>query len=318
MPRLLASLLLFVVASLFVSPAALAELQLELPPAEQPSDWEPVLQSVGLVAGSASRPPWARLVSEGDAGCHLEVATSWGASLREPVPCPASSSEREEVAALAVLMLEPMVRGERSVASLPGLAAGPRADEAPAGKRKLGDATQPTQPEVSLSDTVSAAQVRAMPRLELMDAQAGDMEHGVAVAASDERPAAAFSTPAGTQVGGRLDIPHPAAQRAPSNGTTQFNPLCYYTDCAVSFDRRSCGEVDGCSTADKCPDTYWLDFDRDGFGDPQTCLSLATERGVGTPVQNVGDCDDRHSSVHPNAEEVIGDGIDNNCDGVAR
>ncbi|MCX7808652.1 MAG: putative metal-binding motif-containing protein, partial [Deltaproteobacteria bacterium] len=29
-----------------------------------------------------------------------------------------------------------------------------------------------------------------------------------------------------------------------------------------------------------------------------------------------GDCDDMRSGVHPGAEEVCGDGIDQNCDGV--
>ncbi len=301
--------------AMLLAPAAGAELRLELPPGEPIATWEPVLQSMGLVAGSADTPPWARLVAEPDGGCHLDVATSWGASLSERVPCPSTTFDREEVAALAVLMLEPMVRGERSVASLPTQVGGPRDDDAPAGKRRLRDPS-------GAGETVPSAESPSIqivpPSFEIVDGQGRRVASGTADLVLAERPEGSSGGPSGTQLGDRLEASQPTVPIAQATGTTQFNPLCFYTDCAVSFDRRRCGMADGCSTAEKCPDTYWLDFDRDGFGNPQTCLSLANEQGVGAWVQNVGDCDDRHSSVHPGADEVVGDGIDNDCDGVAR
>jgi len=304
--------------ALLIAPLLGAEMLLELPESEQAGAWEPVLQSIGMGVGIAEKPPWARLVTDMQPGCQLEVATSWGAMLTEPVPCPSSASEREEVAALAVLMLEPLVRGQHSLASLPSDPSGRRGDADPIGKRKLAPDRQDAPDPALGDDATGSIRVAALPRFELLDARAPDL---LRIATDAVTAAAAPSTTGaagGIQLGDALGPAAHEAQLPRVTGTTQFNPLCFYTDCAVSFDRRSCGNTDGCSTAGKCPDTYWLDFDRDGFGSPQTCLSLATERGVGAWVQNVGDCDDRHSSVHPQAVEVVGDGIDNNCDGMAR
>ncbi len=303
--------------ALLLAPVAAAEMLLEIPEGEQPGVWEPVLQSVGLGLGSAGSPPWARLVAVDEGSCVLEVATSWGAQLAEPVACPRSASEREDVAALAVLMLEPLVRGERSLATLPPPRPGPRHDDAPAGKRRLEDADAPG-PHSAGEQVAEAAKASAPPHFEFVDGEIRSVNLPPADATMPQEPTGSSGGPGGSLTGDSLDSPELEAHLVTVSGTNQFNPLCYYTDCAVSFDRRTCGEADGCSTAAKCPDTYWLDFDRDGFGSPQTCLSLATERGVGAWVQNVGDCDDRHSSIHPDAVEVDGDGIDNDCDGVAR
>ena len=58
--------------------------------------------------------------------------------------------------------------------------------------------------------------------------------------------------------------------------------------------------------------TYYLDSDQDGFGDPnQTSLSCDQPTGY---VDNSDDCDDEESSISP-AEDESCDSIDNNCDG---
>ncbi|MEZ4239154.1 MAG: Ig-like domain-containing protein [Myxococcota bacterium] len=64
-----------------------------------------------------------------------------------------------------------------------------------------------------------------------------------------------------------------------------------------------------------CPDpTLWyLDQDGDGWGTPEFVLARCVQ-----PVNYVaatGDCDDTRRNVHPNAAEVPGDGVDQDCDG---
>ncbi len=65
---------------------------------------------------------------------------------------------------------------------------------------------------------------------------------------------------------------------------------------------------------DVLPATYFADADGDLFGDGSAAVG-ACEQPAGH-VTNDEDCDDTNSSVHPEAEEVCGDGIDNNCDGM--
>ncbi len=291
-----------------------AGLFLELPDGESAGAWEPVLQSAGLTWGAADHPPHARLVDNGGDGCVLQVTSSWGAVHSEQVPCPASASDREEIAALTVLMLEPLLA--RRTIGAGGAAVGvadPAIAAAPTSEPGLDD-----EPSPSLASASDIAPEPPPPLFEALPGSARATASIRAEAATADTTTGALDPGGGAQRGDALGMTPPPAPPLPTPGTTKFNPLCFYTDCAVSFDRARCSQKDGCSTADKCPDTYWLDFDRDGYGSPQTCLSLATEQGVGAWVQNVGDCDDRHSSMHPGAEEIIGDGIDNDCDGVAR
>ena len=66
---------------------------------------------------------------------------------------------------------------------------------------------------------------------------------------------------------------------------------------------------------DSTPSAVFSDADGDGFGDSgSSVLSCTTPPGT-TSVG--GDCDDSNAAVSPGEAEVCGDGIDNNCDGVA-
>jgi hypothetical protein len=58
---------------------------------------------------------------------------------------------------------------------------------------------------------------------------------------------------------------------------------------------------------------YFEDRDGDGFGNPFIVVRrcIKPEGYVG----NNTDCDDTKSSVHPEAQEICGNGIDDNCDG---
>jgi len=59
-------------------------------------------------------------------------------------------------------------------------------------------------------------------------------------------------------------------------------------------------------------ETYWVDADGDSYGDPANEVEwCAKQEGY---VENNTDCDDSDPYIHPGAEEIIGDEIDNDCD----
>jgi uncharacterized repeat protein (TIGR03803 family) len=59
--------------------------------------------------------------------------------------------------------------------------------------------------------------------------------------------------------------------------------------------------------------SFYRDLDGDGYGDVANSLQgCSPSAGY---VNNHTDCDDNRSSVHPGAEEICGNGIDDNCDG---
>ncbi|MFK7930609.1 MAG: MopE-related protein, partial [Myxococcota bacterium] len=57
------------------------------------------------------------------------------------------------------------------------------------------------------------------------------------------------------------------------------------------------------------------DSDGDGWGDPET-LTMACEPDEDQVLRGE-DCDDTEGTTNPDADEVCGDGVDNNCDGGA-
>jgi hypothetical protein len=70
--------------------------------------------------------------------------------------------------------------------------------------------------------------------------------------------------------------------------------------------------IDGVDEGDAAPQTYYADFDADGYGTEEI-----TSTGCGSPPNYVlvmGDCNDFNGAISPDAVEVC-DEIDNNCDG---
>lgn len=73
------------------------------------------------------------------------------------------------------------------------------------------------------------------------------------------------------------------------------------------------GTVDPGSSADVA--TWYVDADRDGFGDPtRTAHTCDAPRGF---TADATDCDDDDDAHNPGAAEVCGDGIDQDCSGEA-
>ena len=60
---------------------------------------------------------------------------------------------------------------------------------------------------------------------------------------------------------------------------------------------------------------YYRDADGDTFGDPtNSVMAMSQPEGY---VTNSSDCDDTDAGINPGATEICGDGIDQNCNGLA-
>jgi len=95
-----------------------------------------------------------------------------------------------------------------------------------------------------------------------------------------------------------------------NDGNPAINPLA--TEVCDGVDNNCNGQTD--ETGSIGEQTYYYDYDRDGFGDPTN-----TRFGCSVPVDYVaqgGDCDDNDPTTNPAAQEIIGDGIDNDCNGI--
>ncbi len=62
-----------------------------------------------------------------------------------------------------------------------------------------------------------------------------------------------------------------------------------------------------------CSDQFWRDADGDLYGDDADTVQ-ACEAPDGYVAAGEVDCDDGDGTVHPGAEELCGDGLDNDCD----
>lgn len=115
------------------------------------------------------------------------------------------------------------------------------------------------------------------------------------------------------------------------SSTTQ--PIGYVsnsTDCDDANANANPGETEVCDGVDNDCDSlsdnadssldlstqtrYYYDSDGDGYGNASRyrdlCSSVPNSSTVGT------DCNDSSASVHPGATEIIGNGVDDNCDGT--
>lgn len=71
--------------------------------------------------------------------------------------------------------------------------------------------------------------------------------------------------------------------------------------------------LDPTDSTDAVEKFWYADLDEDGFGD-STNFEFACIASVGF-IDTKGDCDDMDSTIHPGAEEIASDGIDQDCDG---
>ncbi len=77
------------------------------------------------------------------------------------------------------------------------------------------------------------------------------------------------------------------------------------------LDNTDCDDTD----FDINPDTTWYaDTDGDLFGDPDV-TQTACNQPTGHILENT-DCDDSNASINPNAFDILGDGIDQDCDNI--
>ena len=83
--------------------------------------------------------------------------------------------------------------------------------------------------------------------------------------------------------------------------------------CGDGVDSDCDGETDDEDAVDAA--TWYGDADRDGYGDPSSTTASCEQPPDTADV--AGDCDDSRDDVNPGADEVCGDGVDNDCDGGA-
>ncbi len=64
------------------------------------------------------------------------------------------------------------------------------------------------------------------------------------------------------------------------------------------------------------PTTFYEDLDGDGYGDPNSTIEDCSDVPPFGYVINGLDCNDINDAINPDADDSVGNGIDENCDGV--
>ena len=81
--------------------------------------------------------------------------------------------------------------------------------------------------------------------------------------------------------------------------------------CGNGIDDNCNGQIDeGCTIY-----TFYADTDADGYGNLNSSVTNYTGIAPAGYVTDKTDCDDTKATVHPDATEICGNGIDDNCDG---
>ena len=75
------------------------------------------------------------------------------------------------------------------------------------------------------------------------------------------------------------------------------------------------GLTDGDDTDASAIPTWAPDTDEDGYGDAEAAFKACEDPGAGY-AENALDCDDSTDTIHPDAIEACGDGVDSDCDGA--
>ena len=87
---------------------------------------------------------------------------------------------------------------------------------------------------------------------------------------------------------------------------------CVIESCAPDFANCNGIDEDGCETPFSSLPYFYLDFDEDGYGDPNN-FTQACEAPTGY-VDNFEDCDDSNPDINPGVAEICDNSIDDDCD----
>jgi hypothetical protein len=135
-----------------------------------------------------------------------------------------------------------------------------------------------------------------------------------------DRDADGFSSCAGDCDDEDASVRHGAAEVANSvddncDGTIDEGTVAYDDDGdGYSEDDGDCDDGNASNSPDATESADWVDNDCDGVVDEGT---VAYDDDGDGYTENGGDCDDSDADVSPADREVVGDGVDNDCDGTA-